>query len=469
MKKSLLLFLLLFLTVLINAQPDFHEEIFGRGNRPTIELGNSGNFIISYNWYDQGSFAELLVVSPTGDVVQNFVFENKELNAARQLNDGSFVLLIDEGNDLHFSSLSPDGELTELNSFAYNAKHKGVGRSLLPNTEDGYFLAYYIDGAMSDDDCALVKTDADGKVLNSNIFPFYAGAYDPHSFQLTEDGGLAFVATFYGSPPSRALVYQFNEDLELEWEQTYWDTTELEYPEHQLHSMVQTADKGFLLVGNWEPTGYYKNQAYFLKLDSLGQFEWSKKWDFPSKVTKLFAMAQNDFGEIYLAGTIANDSASWEKKLLLAKATALGDTIWTRQFSGLGFASPNSMVLDANGNPVVVGVTSDTTYKNHLFLIRPETPAVHTKEINALSNFEFQIAPNPVSGILNVTLTEMTEDKRLEITILDLEGRALKEFYRNSSDSNSQIQLDVSGLPAGSYFVEMIIGTEKAVQRFVKI
>ncbi|HUM46181.1 MAG TPA: SBBP repeat-containing protein [Chitinophagales bacterium] len=67
------------------------------------------------------------------------------------------------------------------------------------------------------------------------------------------------------------------------------------------------------------------------------------------------AIVQNAAGNLYLAGYTFNNGK--DKDYLLVKMSALGDTLWTRQYNGAGFGSDKIlyMALDASGNVIVTG------------------------------------------------------------------------------------------------------------------
>jgi len=78
--------------------------------------------------------------------------------------------------------------------------------------------------------------------------------------------------------------------------------------------------------------------------------------------------------------------------------------------------------------------------------------------IENTENAYFLIAPNPVEDVINLESTNKIES----VNILDAQGRTVLSPGIQSSN------IDVSNLRTGIYFMEVIVGNEKKIQRFVK-
>ena len=78
-----------------------------------------------------------------------------------------------------------------------------------------------------------------------------------------------------------------------------------------------------------------------------------------------------------------------------------------------------------------------------------------------LASGMFLIMPNPVQNTFELKLSEKFDTNNAAITILDLDGKVVKEFkYSNS--------YDVSTLSKGVYFVSITDGTLKEVKKLIK-
>lgn len=79
------------------------------------------------------------------------------------------------------------------------------------------------------------------------------------------------------------------------------------------------------------------------------------------------------------------------------------------------------------------------------------------------------IYPNPVTGTLNLYVESKSSDK-MNISIVDANGRIVKQLSQNIQEGNNNYQINVSSLPAGTYFISIngLNKYENAKQHFVK-
>ncbi|MBW6460045.1 MAG: T9SS type A sorting domain-containing protein [Bacteroidales bacterium] len=103
-----------------------------------------------------------------------------------------------------------------------------------------------------------------------------------HSILATEDGGCAVILRYTGTfPPNfddRICLARFSANGDLLWKQCYNSTDTLLRAEDSNH-LFETPDKGFLITGHCyyldtATTNLYRPKHYYIKTDSLGNFEW---------------------------------------------------------------------------------------------------------------------------------------------------------------------------------------------------
>ncbi|MBP5545956.1 MAG: T9SS type A sorting domain-containing protein [Bacteroidales bacterium] len=78
----------------------------------------------------------------------------------------------------------------------------------------------------------------------------------------------------------------------------------------------------------------------------------------------------------------------------------------------------------------------------------------------SISNFQFSVFPNPTDG--TVTVRHAATDGSLTLT--DLQGRTISEF----KIQNSELEIDLSRLPQGTYLLTLTTPDGTATQRVVK-
>jgi hypothetical protein len=88
--------------------------------------------------------------------------------------------------------------------------------------------------------------------------------------------------------------------------------------------------------------------------------------------------------------------------------------------------------------------------------------------IKEITEMTFSVYPNPFESTISINLSNSLNEKGT-ITLLDAAGRIIRfqEFAGNSS--NETIELSgLNDLNAGIYFIEVEMGSKKAVQKLVK-
>lgn len=77
-----------------------------------------------------------------------------------------------------------------------------------------------------------------------------------------------------------------------------------------------------------------------------------------------------------------------------------------------------------------------------------------------------KLFPNPVSDILTICIDETHIKKECVISIFDITCKMQKTFIVNKS--NPLFQIDMSDLPKGIYFVNMLLGDKQLQQKIFK-
>jgi len=91
------------------------------------------------------------------------------------------------------------------------------------------------------------------------------------------------------------------------------------------------------------------------------------------------------------------------------------------------------------------------------------------KDNNGIEAGTTIIYPNPVRNKLNVKIPS-SNNNQVTLLLTDLSGRSLQNKVIQVGTGESIVQIDVSYLPAGTYFLKIICsdGCANAVQKFNK-
>jgi hypothetical protein len=81
---------------------------------------------------------------------------------------------------------------------------------------------------------------------------------------------------------------------------------------------------------------------------------------------------------------------------------------------------------------------------------------------------EFALYPNPTNGGIVVNATSIDPLKTVTLNIYGAEGRLVRAANYNVSSEAVVIEEDLTDIPAGYYFVEMVNGNSRLVKALIK-
>ncbi|MCO6460817.1 MAG: T9SS type A sorting domain-containing protein [Saprospiraceae bacterium] len=77
-----------------------------------------------------------------------------------------------------------------------------------------------------------------------------------------------------------------------------------------------------------------------------------------------------------------------------------------------------------------------------------------------------KIYPNPTNSLLNIDLSDIKDNDNVQVTITDISGK--KVMFGQKNYLKDRLQLDLSQLTGGIYFVQVSSGNFRAIQKIVK-
>jgi hypothetical protein len=168
----------------------------------------------------------------------------------------------------------------------------------------------------------------------------------------TTDGGFALTgeATMLDGPGSDVLVVKMDGNGEKQWEKVF--DNPLKKGEDRGYNIKQTTDEGFIIIGET----YQNYNAWLIKLDSLGNTIWEKRWygsNAKSDIGKEVIELNNGyafFGTTDSYGSGMND-------MWLVKTDSTGTISWHKTYGGSSFDNGNSFYKTNDGGFVLTGYT----------------------------------------------------------------------------------------------------------------
>jgi hypothetical protein len=201
-------------------------------------------------------------------------------------------------------------------------------------------------------DVWLIKTDANG---DTNWTKTFGGSnYDNgKSVQQTKDGGYIITGTTmsFGAGNHDVWLIKTNANGESLWEKTYGGISG-----DDAFSVKQTSDSGYIIVGDTRSFGSGGEDAWLIKTDESGDTIWTKTFGGSSSNERGKSVQQTSDGGYIITGSTYNFGGGYGDVLLI-KANANGDTVWTKTIGGEYSDGGNSVQQTNDGGYIITGHT----------------------------------------------------------------------------------------------------------------
>lgn len=235
----------------------------GFENGTCIIQESTGGFLIGGRSkdYSNGLFDFYLIKTDiNGDTIWSKNYgggDNDEITSMRQTLDGGFIL---SGNSNSFSNGLKDFYLIKINAAGDTTWTKHYGDSLnqssnsVRQTTDG---GYIMVGASYDNlhiNMYVVKTNSDGDTLWTKKYEEAGRNSEGNDIIQTADGGFALTGRMDASGPNAGnglFIVKMNSIGALQWKREYRMETNNSSGSSEGYSIVETADGGFAVTGNW--------------------------------------------------------------------------------------------------------------------------------------------------------------------------------------------------------------------------
>jgi Secretion system C-terminal sorting domain len=121
------------------------------------------------------------------------------------------------------------------------------------------------------------------------------------------------------------------------------------------YCVTQTYDNGYAVAGATSSTGNGSTDAYLLKTDSLGIFQWQKTYG-GINIDQAYSIQETKDTGFVIAG-FTNSFGNGGYDLYVIKTNRYGDTIWTRTYGGSNWDFAYSIAETADNGFIVTGGT----------------------------------------------------------------------------------------------------------------
>lgn len=169
----------------------------------------------------------------------------------------------------------------------------------------------------------------------------------------------------YGMGNTDFYLLKINSEGKYQWQNTFGGINI-----ENCFSVQQTNDSGFVICGYTNSFGNGGYDAYLIKTDSLGNYQWQKTyggsdWDFA-----YWAEQTNDGGYILAGETFSYGN---NRQAYLVKTKSNGDTLWKKEFGGTNADACYEVHQTTDGGYVLSGYATDTMDDKDFYLIKVDS------------------------------------------------------------------------------------------------
>ena len=372
----------------------YDQEVSGVSTQPKgiIEMG-SENLVIVGRYFGGAPFsstASIHFIDSNGDSLLYRTYpQYKIFNHITKYNDDVLVVTTRDVND-NYSIIKIDlitGDIIEEFPISVSAS---AFQAFYPNYSDHYYTFKTFS-----DSIRLEKYDySSEQLIASNEFPF------PEGFGSTAWPDVKIISnhdedgiTIY---KNAILEFDYNLDpiLEVPFTETSLSVSAPLITSHKSSSITPTEDGGYIISGavdNWFPE---TANVFFIKINSLGEEEWSKwytYWDLPANLVPY--MIEEPDGYVFIMQYLLDGT------IYLVKMTKTGQLVGTNDFFEL-------------------------------------TP--------------LKVYPNPCVDYIKIDIPANYDNAVLKI--INTQGQVVQQEYNINADR----QIPISHLETGIYFVQII-------------
>jgi hypothetical protein len=369
--------------------------------------------------------------------------------------DGNFIILSNPYNSstsqniLHLMKTDPSGDTIWTRSYFRSGSS---GAFAVKQTNDGGYIISATGTLNFKSKPSLIKVNSTGNIdwqKSFDMFQVFRG------LEVTNDGGFVLLGNDKeGHPDSAGISVIKTDNLgNVSWSFLYNNIRSISGK-----SIIQTTDGGYLITGYWQDTIANNKDLLLLKIDNLGNFQWSKRYGSPdldlgtksiqnlngyTVVGSYGYVYLNQYQRIYLVQTDLNgNSGCYEESL------NINSQIQPMPVDTFTFSEGNFIYDEVPFSPVP------------FYGLEKEILCSSVGIADNQSDNRLEIFPSPASDKIKIL---SDEQKYFNLEIMDTFGRVLLVQKDNSDNT-----IDISNYPNGIYFIKVEINNMTIVRRFIK-
>ena len=245
--------------------------------------------------------------------------------SVRQTSAGGYIVVGRTAADVILIKTDAKGNIQWAK--AYGGKNVDDARFFQQTSDGGYIVAGYTNSFGAGElDIFLIKTDAKGNVQWAKT---YGGIdSDDASFvQQTSDGGyiVAGETNSFGAGERDIFLIKTDAKGNIQWAKTYGGTDD-----DFASSVQQTSDGGYIVAGYTTSFGTGEGDIFLIKTDAKGNIKWAKTYGGRGSEGASSVRQTADGGYIVVGNTNSFGAGKWD--IFLIKTDAKGNIQWAKTY-----------------------------------------------------------------------------------------------------------------------------------------
>lgn len=236
---------------------------------------------------------------------------------------------------------------------SYGQKGYNYGMKVMQTSDDGYIILGNKSGFVGNTDVYLLKTDFAGNYIWDKAFG--SGEIDwAEDIITTKDHGYVITGfqTTNLSSDYNFMLLKTDSIGNMIWIKNYggsnWDLA---------HSVIETPDSGYIMVGETYSFGNGNNDIYILKTNKNGDSLWSKVYGgFQNDVANDISNVHD--GNFLITGTTSSFGKG-KDDIYIIKINNTGDTLWTKTFGDTLDDKANAGIETVDHGIAITGSTQN--------------------------------------------------------------------------------------------------------------
>jgi len=364
---ALIAALFLLWNVQSNAQITFQKTFGGADDDwgSSVQQTSDGGYILGGTTWSYGTGQSdfyLIKTDASGDTLWTKTYGGyyrDDCYSMQQTTDGGYVMLglYDEDplwgwNTSYMIRADANGDTLWTRFFVGDSLD--YGNKVQQTSDLGFITAGESSFTWGDDVCTMIRTDAAGDTLWIKIYDVEWNVKEGgNSVQQTTDGGYIMTGYVMDSTNTVGDIFLLKTDSDGD---TLWTKLFDGNLNEVGNSVVQTLDGGYAILGESNSFGGGDDDVYLIKTDTDGDLLWGKVYGGSGDDYGFDLKQTADSGFIIVGET--NSFGMGATDVYLIRTDANGDTIWTRTFGGTGSDYGESVDQTTDGGFIITGGTN---------------------------------------------------------------------------------------------------------------